>query len=64
MCVQAGNRQRAHRLKTGTLQLGKENWELALRLFEYQDFIEAPFMQDADQTVYEGLKGRNGRNNC
>ena len=44
--------------------LAKKNWELALRLFEYQDFIEAPFMQDVQtRTVYEGLKGRNGRNN-
>ena len=35
-----------------------------MRLFEYQDFIEAPFMQDVQtRTVYEGLKGRNGRNN-
>ena len=27
----------------GFFALAKKNWELALRLFEYQDFTEAPF---------------------
>ena len=67
MCVQARNRTESLTgLKTPRdfAALAKKNWELALRLFEYQDFIEAPFMQDVQtRTVYEGLKGRNGRNN-
>lgn len=67
LCVQAGNRTESLTgLKTPRdfAALAKKNWELALRLFEYQDFIEAPFMQDVQtRTVYEGLKGRNGRNN-
>ena len=67
LCVQAGNRTESLTgLKTPRdfAALAKKNWELALRLFEYQDFIEAPFMQDVQtRTFYEGLKGRNGRNN-
>ncbi len=44
--------------------LAKKNWDLALRLFEYQDFTDAPFMQHVQiRTIYEGLKGRHGRNN-
>ena len=44
--------------------LARRNVETALRLFEYQDFTEAPFMQDAEaRTIYEGLRGRNGRRN-
>lgn len=44
--------------------LAKRNLELALRMFEYQDFTQAPFMQDARiRTIYEGLKGRTGRRN-
>ena len=45
-------------------QLAKRDLEAALRIFEYQDFTEAPFMQDARiRTIYEGLKGRAGRRN-
>lgn len=44
--------------------LARKNTEMALRLFEYQDFIQAPFMQDTEaRTVYEGLRGRNDRRN-
>lgn len=44
--------------------LAKRDLERALRLFEYQDFTEAPFMQDAGvRTIYEGLRGRTGRRN-
>lgn len=44
--------------------LAKRDLETALRLFEYQDFTEAPFMQDAwTRTIYEGLKGRAERRN-
>ncbi len=65
--IQTGNRaETLVSLKTPRdfAALAKKNWELALRLFEYQDFTEAPFMQDVQtRTIYEGLKGRNGRNN-
>ena len=44
--------------------LAKKDLEKALRMFEYQDFTEAPFMQDArTRTIYDGLKGRAGRRN-
>ena len=44
--------------------LARKNTDAALRLFEYQDFIQAPFMQDPEaRSVYEGLRGRNGRKN-
>ncbi|MBS5283302.1 MAG: hypothetical protein KHY46_05435 [Clostridiales bacterium] len=44
--------------------LAKRDTGLALRMFEYQDFTEAPFMQDPRvRTIYEGLKGRAGRRN-
>ena len=44
--------------------LARRDLELALRMFEYQDFTEAPFMQDARvRTIYEGLRGRTGRRN-
>ncbi|MFR4121764.1 MAG: DUF5717 family protein [Clostridium sp.] len=37
--------------------LAKKKLGTALRLFEYQDFTEAPFMQDVQaRTIYEGLK--------
>ncbi len=36
--------------------------ETALRLFEYRDFTEAPFMKDLHvRALYEGLKGRPDR---
>ncbi|MDD3252457.1 MAG: DUF5717 family protein [Lachnospiraceae bacterium] len=38
--------------------------ELALRLFEYQDFVEAPFMQSLSvRALYDGLRGRLNRQN-
>ena len=44
--------------------LAKRDRETALRLFEYQDFIDAPFMQDMHiRAVYDGLKGRTNREN-
>ena len=44
--------------------LAKKDLEKALRMFEYQDFTEAPFMQDARvRAIYDGLKGRTGRRN-
>ena len=44
--------------------LARRDQETALRLFEYQDFTEAPFMQDLHvRTLYDGLKGRINRPN-
>lgn len=41
-----------------------ENLETALRLFEFQDFVDAPFMQDIHtRAIYDGLKGRGSRKN-
>lgn len=43
----------------------KEDSEKALRLFEYQDFTEAPFMQSLHiRALYDGLKGRPDRRNA
>ena len=43
-------------------RLARENMELAVRLFEYQDFCSAPFMRDLHaRAVYEGLKGGRDR---
>lgn len=45
--------------------LAQKDMDLALRLMEYRDFTEAPFMQDTyARTVYEGLKGRGNRQNA
>lgn len=45
-------------------RLAKRDWERALGLFEYQDFTEAPFMQDIRvRAIYDGLKGRPERRN-
>ena len=54
------------RLKTAEdyARLAKKDLDLALQLFEYQDFIQAPFMEDGlCRTIYDGLKGRPGRRN-
>lgn len=43
-------------------RVAHDDFELALRLFEYQDFTEIPFMQDLHiRTLYDGLKGRGSR---
>lgn len=40
----------------------KSDYETALRLFEYRDFLEAPFMKDLHvRALYSGLKGRPDR---
>ena len=45
-------------------RLAKKDLDLALQLFEYQDFIQAPFLKDpACRSIYDGLKGRPGRRN-
>lgn len=47
------------------VELARKDMDMALRLMEYQDFIEAPFMQDMHvRTVYEGLKGHGNRQNA
>lgn len=44
--------------------LAKKDRETALRLFEYQEFTEAPFMQDLNvRAIYNGLKGHTNREN-
>ena len=38
--------------------------ETALRLLEYPDFVEVPFMQDLHvRALYDGLKGHGSRAN-
>lgn len=42
--------------------LAKRDYDLALRLFEFRDFTEAPFMQDMGiRAVYDGLRGQGNR---
>ena len=44
--------------------IAKDDMEQALQLFEYQDFVNAPFMQDIHtRAVYDGIKGRGSRMN-
>ncbi len=44
--------------------MAKEEPEMALRLFNYQDFAETPFMQDIHiRAIYDGLKGHGDREN-
>ena len=43
-------------------RLAREDMDLACRLFDYQDFVTAPFMQGTRaRAVYEGLKGGRDR---
>lgn len=45
-------------------ELVRKDMDTALRLFEYQDFIDAPFMQDRHiRALYNGLKGHSNRSN-
>ncbi|MDO5416120.1 MAG: DUF5717 family protein [Lachnospiraceae bacterium] len=45
-------------------KLAKADPETALRLFDYQDFTETPFMQDMyPRALYDGLKGHADRGN-
>lgn len=46
------------------LEVAEHDMDTALRLLEYQDFIEAPFMQDMHtRAIYDGLKGHGSRQN-
>lgn len=46
------------------MKIAEHDTETALRLLEYQDFTEAPFMQDMHiRAVYDGLKGHGSRQN-
>ena len=46
------------------MKIAEHDMDTALRLLEYQDFIEAPFMQDMHiRAVYDGLKGHGSRQN-
>lgn len=43
-------------------EIARKDFDTALRLFEYQDFIEIPFMQDMQiRAFYDGLKGWGSR---
>jgi len=45
-------------------KIAQRDSETALRLFEYQDFVEAPFMQDLHiRALYDGLRGGANRPN-
>ncbi len=42
--------------------LARRDYDLALRLFEFRDFTDAPFMQDMGiRAVYDGLRGQGNR---
>lgn len=46
------------------LYLAEQDMDTALRLLEYQDFLEAPFMQDMRvRSIYDGLRGHGNRQN-
>ncbi len=45
-------------------EIARQNPEYALRLFGYQDFPKAPFMQELHtRTLYDGLRGRQDHRN-
>lgn len=64
-CVELGTSGKAlSDLKTAEdfAAVAKRDMETALRLFEYRDFMEAPFMKDLHiRAVYDGLKGHPDR---
>ena len=46
------------------LRVAENDMETALRLLEYPDFVEVPFMQDLHvRALYDGLKGHGSRAN-
>lgn len=46
------------------LHIAENDMETALRLLEYPDFVEVPFMQDMHvRALYDGLKGHGSRAN-
>ena len=46
-------------------ELAKKDMDMALRLMEYRDFTDAPFLKDLRiRTIYEGLKGHGNRQNA
>ena len=63
--VEASGRTLENLLKAEDFaELARKDQETALRLFEYQDFVEAPFMQDIHvRALYDGLKGHGNRQN-
>ena len=43
-------------------KMARQDYELAVRVFEYRDFTEVPFMQDTHvRAVYDGLRGHGNR---
>lgn len=46
-------------------KVAQDDMDLALRLMEYQDFLEAPFLKDMHiRAIYQGLKGYGNRQNA
>lgn len=47
------------------VELAKHDMDTALRLMDYRDFVDAPFMQDMHvRTIYDGLRGHGNRQNA
>ena len=47
------------------VELARKDMELALRLMEYKDFTDAPFLQDLRvRAVFDGIRGRGNRQNA
>ena len=47
------------------VDLARKDMDLALRLMEYRDFTDAPFLQDMRvRAIYDGLKGHGNRQNA
>ena len=42
--------------------MARQDYETAVRVFEFKDFVDVPFMQDRHiRTIYDGLKGHGNR---
>lgn len=49
----------------GFAKLAMEDAAAAVRLMEFEDFVDAPFMQDLrTRAIYDTLKGHGSRRNC
>ncbi len=45
-------------------EMARQDFEMALRVFEYRDFVQVPFMRDTHvRAVYDGLRGHGNRCN-
>ncbi len=42
--------------------MARQDYETAVRVFEFKDFVDVPFMQDSHiRTIYDGLRGHGNR---